>query len=465
MKKLELFLDSHFYPISVTILAFIAWVAEGPFQYVNYGIVVLFLIMAAIIMAYFKDTSYAIPLFLGLMFMVNIEKLGLKDIQKFSVIYILVGLIIIALVIHLIRFKPKLKFGFLLPGFLLLAISYMIPLYYVTYSTTLFVISMVGFIYLAIYVFIGSTAQNKTDKLLTYFFYASIIILAQLIFVEIQGYLSYSNDLTYIEKIRQGISTSWGSGDFGYGNINDLIIFFTLTAAGQLYMIIKHARKYFLWIFPFLSVIAVIFSGSRGGYIAWALLLLLFFVLLVTFGSKKLVISGFIVIGAVITFLLVVPELLPTLYDVFIQGGFDSLDLFSSSRITLYKDAWAVFLENPLFGGGWMSNPDMGNPDRIQIYHSTIFHTLAISGLFGMFALIFYIFSILVLMVKKMRLNVAILGSAWLVTMIHGLIDNTVHMIIYTLLTILIFTSIEQEENTVNNEEPLNINQIDYLTE
>ena len=64
-----------------------------------------------------------------------------------------------------------------------------------------------------------------------------------------------------------------------------------------------------------------------------------------------------------------------------------------------------------------------------------------------------------------MRLNVAILGSAWLVTMIHGLIDNTVHMIIYTLLTILIFTSIEQEENTVNNEEPLNINQIDYLTE
>ena len=199
MKKLEVFLDSHFYPISVSILAFIAWVAEGPYQYINYSIVVLFLITAAIIMAFFKDTSYAIPLFLGLMFMVNIEKLGLKDIQKFSVIYILVGLIIIALLTHLIKFKPKLKFGFLFPGFLLLAISYMVPLYYVTYSTTLFVISMVGFIYLAIYVFFGSTAHNKTDKLLTYFFYASIIILAQLIFVEIKGYLSYNNDLTYIE--------------------------------------------------------------------------------------------------------------------------------------------------------------------------------------------------------------------------------------------------------------------------
>lgn len=465
MNKLETFLESHFYPLIVCLLAFVACAADGPYQFVNYGIVVLFLLTSAILMALFKDTSHSIPLFLGLMFMVNIEKLGLKDIQKFSPIYILVFLVAVSLLVHLMRFRPKLKWGMLLPGFLLLAISYIIPIYYVTYSTTLFIISMIGFVYLAVYIFFGSTAQNKTDKLLTYFFYASLIILAQLIFVEIKGYISYDNTLSYIEKIKKGISSSWGNGDFGYGNMNDLIIFFTLMASGQLYLILKHPTKYFLWVFPFLSILAVIFSGSRGGYIAWGLLLLMFFVLLVTFGTKKLVVTGSIVIGTVIILLVAVPELLSTLYDVFIQGGLDALDVFSSSRITLYKDAWKVFLENPIFGGGWMSNPDMGNPDRIQIYHSTIFHTLAISGLFGMFSLIVYVFSILVLFVKKMSLNVAILGSAWLVTMIHGLIDNTVHMIIYTLITIIIFTSIEREENTVNNAVDLNINHIEYLTE
>ena len=69
MKKLELFLDSHFYPISVTILAFIAWVAEGPFQYVNYGIVVLFFNYGSHqLLAILKILLMQFLLFLGLMF-------------------------------------------------------------------------------------------------------------------------------------------------------------------------------------------------------------------------------------------------------------------------------------------------------------------------------------------------------------------------------------------------------------
>ncbi len=63
MNKLETFLESHFYPLIVCLLAFVAWAADGPYQFVNYGIVVLFLLTSAILMALFKDTSHAIPLF------------------------------------------------------------------------------------------------------------------------------------------------------------------------------------------------------------------------------------------------------------------------------------------------------------------------------------------------------------------------------------------------------------------
>ena len=113
--------------------------------------------------------------------MVNIKSLGLRDIRELNFLYIVFGLVVIGLAIHLIRFRHKFEVGYLSLGFLLIAISYVLPMMYIPFSKTLLAISLVGFLYLAIYLFFRNTSYGKTELIMKYFFFASLIILIQLL--------------------------------------------------------------------------------------------------------------------------------------------------------------------------------------------------------------------------------------------------------------------------------------------
>jgi O-antigen ligase len=132
-------------------------------------------------------------------------------------------------------------------------------------------------------------------------------------------------------------------------------------------------------------------------------------------------------------------------FEIAIQGGFDDLDQFSSSRITLYKHALEIFKDYPLFGGGWEAMTDIGNPDRIQVFHSTIFHTLAVMGSFGLIALGYYFFISFKYLLSNRTLIKTLMFVGILISQIHGLYDNTMFMLIYTLATIFIFVLLENE--------------------
>ena len=114
----------------------------------------------------------------------------------------------------------------------------------------------------------------------------------------------------------------------------------------------------------------------------------------------------------------------------------------------MYKQALEIFKEFPLFGAGWSYQLEANNDNRIQIFHSTIFQTLAISGIFGLISLIIYLLTSIFLFIRKMSFAVAVLLFSWLATMIHGLFDNTVHMVIYTILCIFILVAVENEATT-----------------
>ncbi len=452
MIKLEKFLKSDIYPLILSVGAAVAWMFSGNLAGVNKLFIVVYLLLAALILATYKDTSYTIPIFLGLLFMVNTKNLGLRDIRELSFMYIIFGLVIIGLAIHILRFRHKFNIGFLSLGFLLIAISYFLPMLYIPFSKTLFAISTIGFLYLVIYLFVLNTSYNKTETILKYFFFASFTLLIQLYGGYLKGLLAMNFSQGIGAVATKGLTTAWGNSDLGYGNINDVIIFLTLLSSGQVYMIFKYPKKYYLWIFPSLSVIAVILSGSRGGWISWAAMLVLFYVLIIAKGTKEqFIIATSLAVLALIP--MVIDKRIPLLlYRVFRQGGIKNLDTFTSFRMTLYRNSFQIFKKYPYFGAGWTYALDMGNSNRVQVYHSTIFHTIAVTGLFGVAAVAVLVILQLSVIIKKLNIYVAIAAIAWLTTFFHGLMDNTIHMLIYTILTIFLFTSIERDDSIVEQE-------------
>ena len=459
---MENFLKSNIYPLILSVVAAVVWIFSGNLEIINRLFIVVYLLLAALILATYKDTSYAIPIFISLLFMVNTKNLGLQDIRELSFIYIISGLVITGLTIHILRFRHKFNIGFLSLGFLLIAISYFLPMLYIPFSKTFFTISTIGFLYLAIYLFILNTSYSKTETILRYFFFASFTLLIQLYGGYLKGLLAMNFSQGVEAVVTEGLTIAWGNSDLGYGNINDVIIFLTLLSAGQIYMIFKYPKKYFLWIFPSLSVIAVILSGSRGGWISWAVMLLIFYVLIIAKGTKEqFIIATSLAILALIP--MVVDRRIPLLlYRLFRQGGIKDFDTFSSFRLTLYKNAFEIFKKYPYFGAGWTYALDMGNSNRIQVYHSTVFHTIAVSGLFGVAAVAVLIISQLSIIVKKLTIYIAIAAIAWLTTFFHGLMDNTIHMLIYTILTIFLFTSIERDDAIV---EQVSTEEFPYIIE
>ena len=453
MNKLKKFLSGNIYPLLISIGGAAAWMFTGNLQMVNQGFIIGYLILAAVILALFKNTSHVIPIFLSLLFMVNIKNLGLRDIRELSFLYVVFGLVVIGLAIHVIRFRHEFNVGYLSLGFLLIAISYLLPMLYIPFSKTLLAISLVGFLYLAIYLFFRNTSYGKTEQIMKHFFFASLIILAQLIYGYTKGFLSMDLTQPIGTIVRTGLRSAWRIGDLGYGIINDVIIFFTLLVAGQVYMLFKYPKQIWLWIFPILSVIVVILSGSRGGWISWAVMLVMFYVLVIAKGTKtQIFIASALAILALVP-MIVEPRIPRLLFQVFKQGGITNFDQFTSWRLTLYKDAYEIFRKFPYFGGGWTYKLQVGNSNRVNVYHSTIFHTLAISGIAGVVAVGVLMISQMALLVKKLNIYIGIASIAFLTTLFHGLMDNTVHMLIYTILTIFLFVAIERDDGIIEYEE------------
>ncbi|NLN50677.1 MAG: hypothetical protein GX149_03520 [Acholeplasmataceae bacterium] len=165
MKQIERFLNSQIYPLITAILAFVAWYFKGDLIMVNYGIITGFLVIITVILAFFKDTKHVIPLALGLMFMINIEQIGLTEIREFSIVYIVFGLSIIGLAVHFLRFKHKFKFDWMTLSFLLIAVTYVIPMVYMPYSNTSLVISFFGFVYVILYLFFKNTSTARAEQI------------------------------------------------------------------------------------------------------------------------------------------------------------------------------------------------------------------------------------------------------------------------------------------------------------
>ena len=130
MKKIERFLNSDFYPLILAIIGFIAWALPNEFLWLNYSIIIMLMVVFIVLLTLFKNTKHVIPLILSLLFTVNIQNIGVKEIEGISIFHLIAVLIIIGLVIHFIRFKHEFKFDWISLTLLIIAITYIIPMFY-----------------------------------------------------------------------------------------------------------------------------------------------------------------------------------------------------------------------------------------------------------------------------------------------------------------------------------------------
>lgn len=444
MNKIEHFLQSKYYVALVVILSMVAFIARDSYQYINTYIMVSFLVMLALILSLMKNTLYTLPLAFGLLYTYNLQNPNLDTISSFNIIYVIVIFVLGGLIIHLIRFKPKFEKGVLTLPYIIFAILYLIPMIYRPFTWTLFQLSFIGTIYLLVYQFYLSTSKPLKDFSIYVLFGFSLLLLFEMSYQIGLGFFTNNIDLPIRERISLGMRASWFNGDFGWANINDAAIHITLLLGAQFYFVIRYKTRILFWVFPLLTGFAILLSASRGGYLSMFLSFIIYLTLVLKNINKAGLIRLFIVIlivGISSYFLLPIFE---EAFDIAIQGGFDDLDSFTSSRITLYNHALDIFRQYPLFGAGWEAMTDIGNPNRIQVFHSTIFHALAVMGSFGLLGLIYYFYVSFKFLLTKKTLLKTLMFVGILVSQIHGLIDNTMFMLIYTLVTILIFVSLEK---------------------
>lgn len=446
MKKLETFLKSNVFLILVNGLAFFGFISRGENQAYNLYVLFGFLLLLALLLIWVENTVYLVPLALGIMYGYNIQNPNLNTISSLGWIYVIPVFVFVALIIHWIRFKPKFKKGVLTKPYLWIALAYIASILYVNVTITYLQLSLVGFIYLILYQLFRQTMKTDESYMMRVLFFASLLLVAELSYNIGLGYFMENLEKPLRERISLGMKASWYHGDFGWANINDVVIHITLLMGAQFYFIIKYPKNILYWIFPLFTGFVVFVSASRGGYLSMALSFLIYvpYVLKKTnkWGLLNMV-YAFILVGITLYELRLLVEIA---YEIAIQGGLDDLDSFTSNRLTLYRHALDIYKQFPVFGGGWEAMVDIGNPDRIQVFHSTLFHTLAVMGTFGLLGLVYYMVQTFKYLFTHRSISKSLLLIGILVSQIHGLIDNTMYMIIYTLATLMIFSMLETTE-------------------
>lgn len=447
MKITEHYLKSNYYLITIYVMAFLAFISTGPFQIVNQYIFVSFLLILSVLLISFKNTIYTIPVIFALMYSYNQLNPNLNMIDGFNFIYLIPASLFTSIIIHLIRFKPTFKMGVLTKPYLWIAVAYIASIFYVDITITYIQLSFVGFIYLLLYQFYLQTSHTDESYLVRILFFASLLLVLEFTYSIAYGFFTENTSLSLINRVLIGMEESWYREDYGFGNINDVAIHLTLLIGAQFYYSIKYPKQILFWIVPLFSGFIILLTASRGGYIGILTAYIIFIPYMIKNTTKIGKKHALYVLLLVCVALTVLNPLIKIAFNLAVQGGFDNLDNFTSDRTILYKNALTVFKKYPIFGGGWEAMVDRVNPDRIQVFHSTIFQTLAVMGIFGIISLIYYFHRTFKYLFKNRSLIKDMLLIGIISSQVVGLVDNTMYMLLYTIATLMIFSLLENKEH------------------
>lgn len=440
MHAIEKFLESKYYVFTIFLITLISWMnheinPQFGFNTINMISVYFFVVMTAVFLFFFKNTKYVVPLIFSLLFVLNKQDLTFNTTTLIFPVVSL-SLLILSFVFHCIRFKIVLRARTFFGGFLLIAIAYIIPIIYIPIELSTLPVFLIGLVYVWFYVFFSNTIEVNDSDIFTWLVAINMLLVAQMFIFTYRGFFIWP-DLNFFDRLFLG----W-LRNLGWGNLNDLTFYITLTFPSYLYFIIKKNQAIY-WLPMFLSVIAIVLTKSRGGYLGFGFMFMMSSIFLIKFGRQKDRIRLLIFVAIPIITLLMVPGILLTIWEDFQTSIGSGIDFFTGNRLYIYQNGLKIFSQYPIFGAGWLSINWFPFDGRIFMFHSTIIHVLATMGLFGLFALVVHYYQILTFFKRHIGFATILFIIGYFATQVHGLIENVQFSVPYSVLLAILLSSFE----------------------
>ncbi|MBN3489951.1 O-antigen ligase family protein [Acholeplasma equirhinis] len=463
--KLEQFLQSKYYLISVSIFTFLFWFINidsiGPKPYFDVleliGISIFVLVMAMILIL-FKETIYTFPLLPHAVIMLSNQDMGMENLNEMWILYVVIAILIGAFIYHFIKFKIEFNFGKLGLGLSILAGAYLLSIigYLMDskpFDMSILMISSMGLIYLALYLFYRITNEKPfLEYIFRTMLYLSIVVILQTFTMMIFYYIDHLDYGSFIDILKLAIDERWGYEvdgfyvrlNVGWGVGNNIGGVLAMLLPINMYFLFKDKKvlhKVLQFGLMLVSLVTIVLTTSRGAYLgvlAFGLIFLYAIFKYVKIDYRKY--KKQLIIGGSILLLIAIPLFIYML-DFFI--GFMQTNSFLNGREEDWTDAIKYFLESPIFGKSWYS--DVWENNSFRSYHNTILHTLATMGLVGLLALIYHHFELVKLFIKKWGFKTLVVAGVLIVTHVHGLVDNTYYAPLHMFTLIVLYVGLELE--------------------
>src|SRR5690606_812228 len=167
-QKFETFLQSKYYLIGISLFTFLFWLINtdsiGPkpsFDSLEFFGIVLFVLLISVILIFYKETIYTFPLIPHAIIMLSNQDMGMEALNELWLLYVVIGILVLAFIFHFIYYKVKLTLGKLGLSLLIFSAAYLISILgYVLdgkpFEFSIVMISSMGLIYTMLYVFYRS---------------------------------------------------------------------------------------------------------------------------------------------------------------------------------------------------------------------------------------------------------------------------------------------------------------------
>ena len=298
-----------------------------------------------------------------------------------------------------------------------------------------------------IYLFFASTLNYEkftlskiADIMLTVMFY----IMALLIYIYVTRFYGFLI-----------LSSGWkGYMVCGWGMSNDFGIYLAVTMPACFYRIARTPKHKWIWIAALvLAGVGIFFTLCRAAMVLASVVLAIGMFVGVRDKEMRLrvILTIFWVMMGVgaLMILLGATNSFEFFFDFFIKKGEGDV---TSGRIDIWGDFWKYFLRDPIFGGGFAVNlnPDLSSGNGVfRIYsalaHNLFFQTLGSSGVVGLAAGCFHLFTIGKTLAKKFQFNRVFLVFAVISFLGVSLLDTVFYKAQFTFLYLAILVGAEAD--------------------
>lgn len=433
--KIDNFLYSMGYPIFLGVVAILSYILN--LQLLG---IAIYIAVGCYVLVTYRDATPILPILTCFIF--NIRDL---DVTASLIFYLMFVPALVCLVIHFVKFPLK-SFNvgkMFLPLCLTtiaLLLSGLLSPYASGYANGLIYTIPLGPVILLIYLYFANyMAYPERFDLKRYF---CVILVVIGLVVSIQTGFYYLHYEVLNNKV-------FSVAELGWGNINSVGAMLMLAIPACCYLLVKENNLplYFGVIIFFYYTVYLSGSDSCLG-IALAFLPFLAYFVYVKLNDKKnkTIFNWIIFLVAVVAFSALFVLSAINKFTPIVDFLLEKIN-GSSGRGKLYRDAWRIFLENPLFGAGFgyynhnvLFTPD---PTRLFNFHSTLFQVIGGLGLAGLIAYVYLYYSRFSVLMEKNTIFNLFITVSYLMFCCHGFVDTlefsaTPGMIIITVLILVV---------------------------